>query len=412
MSESRPGGSGPRSEQFLRDPYPVYARLRADAAVHRFGDLNGMQSWFVAGYGDVREALSDRRLAKDPRRPGAPRRRQLSGRTHPLARNMLSTDPPDHTRLRRLVSRAFTPRRIEERLRPRVQQITDRLLDAIGAGGEVDLIDGLAFPLPVTVICELLGVPSEDRDQFRAWSDTMITPDVSPGADERRMAAGAAMRGYLSDLTAARRPGVRADLPEDEQPDLISVLIAARDGADALSEVELISTLVLLLIAGHETTVNLISVGMLALLQHPDQLRLLRERPELGAVAVEELLRFTSPVQRASFRYASEEIEIGGVTIPSGAMVSLGIASGNRDGSHFAEPDRLDITRADNPHLAFGHGIHFCLGAPLARQEGQIAFASLLRQFSGIELAVPAAELRWRPGLLRGLIELPLRLTV
>lgn len=409
MSEERRPGFGPRAEQFQVDPYPAYARLREEMPVRRFGDVNGMQSWFVARYDDVREALSDRRLAKDPRGLPAPHRRPGPG--GPLARNMLSTDPPDHTRLRRLVSRAFTPRRIEERLRPRVQEISDRLLDAIGDGGEVDLIDVLAFPLPVIVICELLGVPSQDRDDFRIWSNTLITPDPTPGAEQRRMAAGAALRGYLSDLTARRRPGVRADLPEDEQPDLISVLIAARDGGDQLSEEELISTLVLLLIAGHETTVNLISVGMLALLEHPDQLRLLRARPELGSQAVEELLRFSSPVQRASFRYTTEDVAIGGETIPSGAMVSLGIASSNRDATRFAEPGRLDITRSENPHLAFGHGIHFCLGAPLARQEGQIAFASLLRRFSDIELAVPAGELEWRPGLLRGVTRLPLRLS-
>src|SRR5215471_17916389 len=378
--------------EFGADPYPGYARLRRQGPVCRVRDFMGIESWLVGRYEDAREALTDRRLAKDALNGSELYRALAGGADNPLGRNLLSTDPPDHTRLRGLISRAFTPRRIEERLRPRVQEITDQLLDRVASETEVDLVEALAFPLPVTVICELLGVPVADRDQFRAWSQTIN----STGPEDVRLGATQALAGYFSDLVGQRRPTVRADLPEDEQPDLVSVLIAARDQGDALSDVELIGTLMLLLIAGHETTVHLIASGMLALFKHPDQLRLLRDRPELWPSAVEELLRHTNPVQRATFRYATEDVEIGGVTVPEGGLVSVAIASGNRDEARFTDPDRLDVLREENHHLAFGHGIHFCLGAPLARQEGRIAFATLLRRFPDIALAVPPEQVHWR----------------
>jgi cytochrome P450 len=393
--------------EFNTDPYRAYARLRREAPVCRVRDFMGIESWLIGRYEEARDALADRRLAKDALNGSDAYRTMAGGADSPLSRNLLSTDPPDHTRLRGLISRAFTPRRIEERLRPRVQEITDELLDRVASETEVDLVEALAFPLPVTVICELLGVPVADREQFRAWSQTIN----STGSEDVRLAASLALAGYFSDLVGERRTTVRADLPEDEQPDLVSVLIAARDGGDALNDVELIGTLMLLLIAGHETTVHLIANGMLALFQHPDQLRLLRERPELWPAAVEELLRYTNPAQRATFRYATEDVEIGGVAVPRGGLVSVAIASCNRDEGRFADPDRVDVLREDNHHLAFGHGIHFCLGAPLARQEGRIAFATLLRRFPDIALAVPPEQVPWRfSGLLNGPASLPVRL--
>jgi len=409
MTEAGTEARGPaidiRDERHRADPYPAYARLREEARVHRVGEANGLQSWRVNRYDDVRELLGDRRLSKDPRTA----RRELdragiAEQADPLDRTMLSTDPPEHTRLRRVVSRAFTPRRVDERMRPVVQAITDGLLDEMAPRDEVDLIQALALPLPVHVICELLGVPEGDREQFRSW----FTPDAAPGAREGWWGAGGR---YLAGLVAERRRTADAGLAEDEQPDLISALVTAADDGDRLTEREVVGTLTLLLIAGHETTINLLASGMLALFEHPDQLRLLRDRPELAPSAVEELARYTNPVQRGSFRCAIEDVQIGDVTIPAGAVVSAGIASANRDPRRFADPDRLDIARADNHHLAFGHGIHFCLGAPLARVEGQIAFTSLLRRFPDIALACPLDEVRWRPlGFLRGLAALPVRL--
>jgi cytochrome P450 len=402
------------SDTFQADPYPTYGRLRSDAPVHRRRDPNGIEVWTVNRYEDARAALADRRLSKDPgpmrdafRRIGIP----LGDEDEGFGHNMLNADPPDHTRLRRLVSKAFTPRRLEG-MRRRVQEITDGLLDRVQSSGaaEIDLIDAFAFPLPVTVICELLGVPVEDRDDFRAWSNAMITPVVDLEGRVRQREGARAMRAYLTGLVERRRPRVRTDLPEEQQPDLVSALIAATDEEGALTHGELISMLVLLLIAGHETTVNLIGNGTVALLRHPDQLDLLRSRPDLLPSAVEELLRYDGPVQRATFRYASEDVEVGGVTIPRGGLVSVLIGSADRDGEEFDDPDELDITRTDNHHVAFGHGIHFCLGAPLARMEGQIAFGSLFSRFPDLSLACPPEDLVWRPtGILRGLSSLPVR---
>jgi cytochrome P450 len=395
MTEATSAGVDMQEGGFGPDPYAEYARLRAEAPVHYIDDLDGIRSWLISRYDDVRNGQVDTRLSKVP--PGG------SPPGGSITRTLHNTDPPDHTRLRRLISRAFTPRRISERLRPRVQEITDELLDRVAMEDVVDLLPALAVPLPVIVICELIGVPVEDRGRFLAWFD----PEAAPGARQGHW--GEAM-AYFSDLAARRRLAVRADLTEDEQPDLISVLIAARDEGDALSEEELSSTLTLLAVAGQESTLNLIASGMLALLENPDQLRLLRERPELGPSAVEELLRYTSPQQRSPW-FATEDITIGGVTIPGGGLVSAGLASANRDPARFHDPERLDITRRENHHLAFGHGIHFCLGAPLARQEAQIAISTLLRRFPDIALACAPADVRWRPfdGFFRGLVALPVR---
>jgi cytochrome P450 len=418
-------------DRFRDDPYAEYARMRSKARVHRFGHVDGSTSWLLARYEDVRNALGDHRFSKaqddrhllarlsaelvkqgiapDLQAAGEELRRAgIVGPGNVVTRTLFDSDPPDHTRLRRLVSKAFTPRRVEEHMRSRIQEITDRLLDGIASGpGEgVDLVPALAVPLPVTVICELLGVPVEDRGLFQAWFMPVAALDGQQQGWEEEA------QRYFSRLIATRRPEVRLDLPDDEQPDLVSVLIAARDEGGALTEQQLVLTLTLLLRAGHETMVQLIAGGMLALLQHPDQMRLLRERPELGQQAVEELLRYTSPIQQSSLRYAREDIEIGDVVIPASDRIRAGIASANRDPGRFEQPDRLDITRTGNHHLALGHGTHFCLGASLARQEAQIVFGTLLRRFPEITLACSPGDLRWRPygTMRRGLATLPVRL--
>jgi cytochrome P450 len=313
---------------------------------------------------------------------------------------MLNSDPPDHTRLRRLVATAFTMRRVEL-LRPRVAEITEDLLAGLAGQDEVDLVDAFAFPLPVTVICELLGVPHADRDAFRAWSTTL----VSAGEAETLAVAGRDMAAYLRQLIAAKRAA-----PAD---DMVSALVQAHeDDGDRLTEAELVAMAFLLLVAGHETTVNLIANGVLALLRHPDQLAALRGDPALLSGAVEEFLRYDGPISHATLRYTVEPVELSGVTIPAGEFVVVSLSSANRDGDRFPDADRLDITRAAGGHLAFGHGIHFCLGAPLARLEGQIAIGRLLDRFPGLSLAVDPDQLRWRNStLLRGLESLPVRLS-
>jgi len=316
---------------------------------------------------------------------------------------MLDTDPPDHERLRALVSKASTPRLIE-RMRLRVQEIADALLDAVRDKGEMDLIDDYAFPLPITVIAELLGVPAEDRNKCREWSDAAVSGDTTQEYVEKILLPHMqAFTDYLRALFDEKRKN-----PKD---DLISALVRAEEAGDKLSEDELLAMVFLLLIAGHETTVNLIGNGVLALLQHPDQLRKLREDPSLIKPAIEELLRYDGPVETSTERFAREDIRIGETVIPRGEMVLIVIASADHDPERFPNPDALDITRADNKHVAFGKGIHFCIGAPLARMEGQIAINTLLRRMPDLRLADSPESLIWRPGMvLRGLRGLPVKL--
>jgi cytochrome P450 len=385
------------SRTFSEDPYTAYAELRERGPVHPIDFPRGATAFLVVDHEHGRAALADPRLSKDTAHSSLPvNGEQFFGGT------MLAMDPPGHTRLRGLMAKAFTTRRIE-RLRPRVQEITDALLDGIEARGEADLIEELAVPLPVQVICELLGVPASDRARFRAWTAVLTVPALTAEARARRRDAAREFNDHLIGVIAERR--VR---PED---DLISALIAARDGDAALTEAELLNGIALLLIAGHETTVNLIGNGVLALLQAPGQIELLRARPELLPSAVEELLRYDGPVERASHRIAVADMEIAGTSIPKGAWVHVSLGAADRDPAAFEDPDRLDVTRAPKRHVAFGHGPHFCLGAPLARLEGEIAIGGLLDRFPGLALAVPATELRHhRTGsIVRGLVRLPVR---
>jgi cytochrome P450 PksS len=394
------------SPAFKANPYPFYARLRAEAPVWRATLRDRRTAWLVTRYEDVTRVLKDDAFAKDKlnamdseqqaKTPWVP------GFLKPLERNMLDLDDPDHARLRALVSKAFTPRLIE-RLRGRIEELCEELLDAMERErfrkGGTDLVAGYALPLPATVIAELLGVPAEDQTKFHLWSNRLVS--VSSGRDMlRALPAALSFVRYLRKLVKRRRA-----VPED---DLITALIRAEEAGDKLSEDELLAMAFLLLVAGHETTVNLIASGTLALLEHPEQTERLRHDPSLVKPAVEELLRYTSPVEIATERYAREDVEIEGTTIPRGELVLAVLGSANRDERHFEDPNVLDLARDPNKHLAFGRGgVHHCLGAPLARMEGQIALNALLRRFPGARLA--PVTLRWRPGLfLRGLEKLPL----
>ncbi len=387
------------SAAFLRDPYPIYQQLRAADPIH----WNGW-SWIVTRYVDVLAILRDPRFVAARIQPDEAWLRQTGltplFRTH--ARMMLFTDPPDHTRLRGLVSRAFTPRVVEQ-LRPRIQALVDAIIDDIAAAGATDLIRDLAYPLPVTVIAELLGVPAGMRDQFRRWSDGVAAfiggttaPEMETLAEAQRCVIE--MSAYFRAEADARR--------RQPRDDLLTALAQAEDAGDRLSSDELIANAILLLVAGHETTTNLIGNGTLALLQHPDQRQRLMDDPALIASAIEELLRYNSPVQATS-RMAAADVVIDGRQIRRGQHVSLMIGAANRDPAHFADPDRLDITRRPNRHLSFAHGPHFCLGAPLARLEGQIAIGALFRRLPRLALATD--DVTWRDNFtLRGLTALPL----
>ncbi|MFG1917565.1 cytochrome P450 [Micromonospora sp. NPDC048898] len=390
----------------LAQPHEFYRVLREQRPVVRIVVPSGIRAWLVTRHQDARAVLADPRLAKN----SASLVRLMERHTDPdkfhnvvksAAHHMLNSDPPDHTRLRRLVSRAFTPRGIAH-YRPRIEQIADELLDAVqaeaaGNGGEIDLLDSFASPLPIAVITELLGVPLEQRDAFREWSNGILSGRPSP---TRRFEDLAAYLGALIN-DKRRHPG----------PDVLSMFVAT-DGTDALSDQEALDMVLLLLIAGHETTVNLIGNGVLALLRHPEQMAVLRADPTRTPQAVEELLRYDGPFNMATLRYTTEPIVLSGTTIPADEFVLVALTSANRDADQYPDPDRLDIRR-EGGNLAFGHGIHYCLGAPLARLEGEIALNTLLARFPRLTLAREPEELGWRSGtLVRGLLTLPLRIGV
>jgi cytochrome P450 PksS len=391
------------SAEHKANPFPFYAQLRAEAPVFQVTLPDKQTAWLVTRYDDVAAVLKDERFAKD--RFNALTKEQLAkqpwmpGIFKPLARNMLDLDAPDHTRLRGLVSRAFTPRLVEQ-MRGRIQALTDELLDQVQGRGRMDLIHDYAIPLPTTIIAEMLGVPVADRHRFQRWSNVLVSASSTGWGVFLAIPSVWMFLRYVRKLIRARRA-----CPRD---DLVSALIQAEEAGQQLSEDEQVAMIVLLLVAGHETTVNLIGNGTLALLEHPDQMEKLRSDPSLIRSAVEELLRYGSPVETSTERFARQDITLAGVTIPRGGMVFAVIASANRDERQFPDPNRLDVAREPNRHLSFGLGAHFCLGAALARLEGQIAVGTLLRRAPGLRLAVAPATLRWRPGLvLRGLKALP-----
>ncbi len=391
------------SSAFKANPYPYYARLRAEAPVHRVSLPGKQTTWLVTRYDDVSAMLKDDRFVKNRWSAVSPEQAAkqpwVPKFVRPLERNMLDVDPPDHTRLRGLVHKAFTPRLIED-LRGRIQALTDELLDAVESRGQMDLIRDYAQPLPTTIIAEMLGVPVRDRHRFQRWSNVVVTSTNTTWRLLKAVPTLWAFLTYVRKLIKTRRA--------DPQDDLVSALVGAHEAGDQLSEDELVAMIVLLLIAGHETTVNLIGNGMLALMEHPDSMEPLRSDPSLIKSAVEELLRYDGPLLTATERFTREDVTIEGVTIPRGELVFAVLASANRDERQFDGPDTLDLAREPNRHVAFGLGMHYCLGAPLARLEGQIAINTLLRRMPDLRLAVPVNALRWRPGLLlHGLRALP-----
>lgn len=383
-------------EYFVQRPHEVLARLRQQGPVLPIVLPRGLPGWVVTGYAEGRALLADPRLSKDSSRMRAIFAQHGRGVVDDsLAAHMLNSDPPSHTRLRKLVNKAFTARAVS-RLRPRIQEIADELLAGVAEKGRVDLLEEYAFPLPITVICELLGVPAKDRNDFRTWSNTI----VGKSTPENLRKHSAALAEYLRELAAQKRARPTEDLYSD--------LVHTSDEGDVLSEQELLSMGFLLLVAGHETTVNLIGNGIHALLRHPDQLELLRRDRSLLPNAIEEFLRFDGPVNLATLRFTSEPVRVGDVEIPAGEFVMVSLIGGNNDAARFPEPGRLDVTRQANGHLAFGHGIHYCVGAPLARLEGEIAIGSLLDRFDSLELDGEPQGLRWRDStLIRGLETLP-----
>jgi cytochrome P450 len=388
------------------DPFALFADVRRRGPVQPVTLVDGHDAWLVVHHDQARAALNDPRLSKDMHAALVGNAAVVSeGLPGPaFARHMLTVDPPDHTRLRGLVSRAFSPRRIEG-LRPRIQTIVDDLLDGIsaeGADSRVDLVSRFAFPLPFTVICELLGVPEPDRAALGRGLTGLLVPTETPEQYATAKLASDAVVALLEQLVE-----VKASSPGD---DLVSALIAARDGDERLDTRELLSTIFQLIVAGHDTTASFIGNSVVALFRNPAQLALLRGDPGMLATALEEFLRFDAPVPHSTFRYAVEPVELGGVTIPAGAQVIISLAAANRDESVYDDAEVLDIDRSGVRHLAFGHGIHYCLGAPLARLEGHIALGTLLRRFPQLRLAVADDELRWGHGdglVLRGLSELP-----
>jgi cytochrome P450 len=390
----------------LDDPFPLFADVRGRGGVHAVTLADGHEAWLIVRYDEARAALNDPRFSKDMAVAMATSTEVVAeGLPGPVfARHMLTVDPPDHTRLRRLVSAAFSNNRVEA-LRPRVQVIIDELLDAIAArapDAPVDLVASFAFPLPFTVICELLGVPEADRARLGRALTALLTPGSTPEEYAVAKAGSDEVVSMLGALVEAKQ-----HTPGD---DLVTGLIDARDGDERLTQQELLSTVFQLIVAGHDTTASLIGNGMVALLRHPEQLAALRADPTRLPGAIEELLRYDAPVPHSTFRFATEPVELAGVTIPAGGQVIISLAAANHDTTRWDDPETLDIDRPPVRHVAFGHGIHFCLGAGLARMEGDLALGSLLRRFPDLRLAVPADDLHWGHGdglVLRGLSELP-----
>src|SRR5688500_8784199 len=390
----------PRLPEVIADPYPTFHRLQAEDPVHWSEPLGG---WVLTRYADVRAALNDPRLSSDRITPfkssGSGQRAGLGELLRLVGLWAVFTDPPVHTRLRGLMNLAFTSRAVE-RLRPRIEELIDELLEGVRGRGGMDVIRDFAYPLPITVIAEMLGVPRRDREDFKGWSDELAafigSAIATPDKYERAGRAITAMAAYFRAMIAARRAK-----PQD---DIMSGLVAAEERGDVLSEDELVATGILLLFAGHETTTNLIGNAVLALLRHADQADLLRGHPELAASAIEELMRYDGPTQ-AMVRVAAEDMTTHGKTVKRGDRIFTMINAANRDPMQFTDPDRVDLRRQNNRHIAFGYGIHFCIGAPLARLEGQLAVPALLRRYPDLRLA---AEPPWLPSLVfRGVKSLP-----
>ena len=394
-------------QAFKAEAYAVYARMRQEDPVCRQYRPDGEPIWFVTRYADVEAVLLDHtRFVKDlsnaltPEELGAERPRSTPELDRLLFEHMLTADGTDHRRLRSLVTKAFTPRMVEG-LQGRVQMIADDLIERIQEQQETDLIEAYVFPLPIIVIAELLGIPPDHRDRFRLWSNAFISPPYNPTYDrEEFVRLMKEFTDYLRQIFVEKR--------QHPQDDLITGLLEAEEAGDRLNEEELFSMVLLLIVAGHETTVNLIGNGVLALLQHPGQLEKLKFDPSLMKSGIEEMLRYDSPVERATLRWTTEDVEMHGQVIPRGEIVRAVLGAANRDPAQFDDPDTFHITRPNNKHLSFGLGRHYCLGAPLARLEARIAIETLIRRMPDIQLNAPVTELRWRDNpVIRGLEKLP-----
>ncbi|MBP2000102.1 cytochrome P450 [Paenibacillus shirakamiensis] len=387
-------GSSLFTKEFTTNPFPTYAGLRETNPMYRCVFPDGQSGWMVTRYEDAVKAFKEARLIKDRSMIAG-----ISEHQSVFTQNMLFSDPPDHKRLRGLVQKSFTPRLVEE-MRGRIQEITDELLKELKGREHIHLIDEFAFPLPIIVICEILGVPAEDRDKFRLWSTSLIEGRNGEYAND--------MQQHMKDFIHYLK-FMFEKLRDTPGSDLISQLIVSEEDGDTLTEGELYGVVTLLIIAGHETTVNLIGNTVLALLEHPEQLELLRNQPELIHSAIEESLRYNGPVEFSTSRWAREDFDFRGTRFKKGEMIIVALSSTNRDSMEFDHPNEFDITKEKSPHLAFGKGIHMCLGAPLARLEGEIAIRSLLKHFPLMKLDVDRNDLEWRPGMIvRGVKEIPL----
>lgn len=395
------------SPEFRARTHETYARMREESPVHLQPGLDGETPiWFVTRYDDVVTVLTDNeRFVVDAKLALTEDELRALDEASPLPNddrvntNLLTMDGEDHRRVRQLVAKAFTPRMVE-RLRPRIEEIADDLVDRAAAEGRMELVDDFAFPLPIIVIAELLGIPAEDRDRFRVWSNSFLLPPLTDELREQFLRHTDEFVAYLDVLFAKRRAE-----PSD---DLLSALVQAEEHGDRLSENELYSMAVLLIVAGHETTVSLITNAVLALLDQPDELERLQADPSLMRNAVEELLRYDSPVERTIARWVTEDTQLGGQSIARGDLVIAVVGSANRDDAQFPDADVLDLGRTANRHVGFGRGPHFCLGAPLARLETEIALETLLRRLPNLRLAIAEDDLYWRPiPLFRSLAALP-----
>lgn len=421
MSSTIPDSTVPKYDlfgpRFKANAYDIYARMRAETPVYRRVSSSGnAATCYITRYDDAVTILRDHKhFVKDARNTMTPAEQAALPAEPPLlsllSRHMLNADGAHHTRLRALVNKAFTTRMVEQ-IQGQIENIADRLLTNIKTNAkdktEFDLIDTFAFPLPIIVIAELLGVPARDRNRFRAWSNALVAPTPDNSRNQQKLAKSRQLMedfiNYLRAIFAARRAQPRDDL--------ITSLLAAEEAGDVLSEDELFSMILLLIVVGHETSVNLIGNGTLALLQHKEAWEQLQNDPSLIPDAVEEMLRYDCPVERAPMRYAAEDVEFGGVLIRRGDSVSVVLGSANRDERQFPNPDTFDIRRSPNRHLAFGHGIHYCLGASLARLEGRVAIQALLTHMPDLRLAIPVDQLRWRTHpIMRGLQRLPVTWT-
>ncbi|MCB9007775.1 MAG: cytochrome P450 [Ardenticatenaceae bacterium] len=392
------------TQEAKANAYELFAKMRQENPVHCQPGIDGQTMiWFVTSYDEVEQVLrDDKHFVREARNALPPEQVfQQDPLQAMMSNHMLNKDWDDHRRLRTLVSQAFTPRRIQT-LRPRIQTIAHELLDGVASQGKMDLIADYSFHLPTIVIAEMLGIPVEDREKFKVWSNAALTPTLDDESVAEFIKLMQEFMAYLTNLFAERRK-----TPGD---DLLSALLEAEADGDSLNESELFAMLFLLIIAGHETTVSLIANAMVALWQHPDQLALLKKEPERMKTAVEEFLRYDNSVERAFNRWVAEDVTLGDQFLPKGSLIIPILAAANHDPEKFAQPERLDINRESNNHLSFGKGAHYCLGAPLARLETEIALNTLLERLPNIQMSIPFSELRWRlsPGF-RTLEALPVQ---